>query len=231
MTVITCEEGSLPQRSVCPQIPLRRTGRGRLRLRVAGAVLCRRGAETPPAVFLSAGVYGGLKTSWNKKKGKKRRKARLPNRVGIGFFSLYVIFFLVSSPSAVLFSSFFSSPRIFPAGAGRWQRAAGCGLRGAHGPGTFSPGSFYQSAPTRGRARSSHPTETCTRERSFSAAPKVTFGEVSTLSLRAAQGLHLKLLGCQRSPKLNLCLTLFFSSPFILEISRRKYIFSPLLFL
>jgi len=125
MTVITCEEGSLPQRSVCPQIPLRRTGRGRLRLRVAGAVLCRRGTETPPAVFLSAGVYGGLKTSWNKKKGKKRRKARLPNRVGIGFFSLYVIFFLVSSPSAVLFSSFFSSPRIFPAGAGRWQRAAG----------------------------------------------------------------------------------------------------------
>lgn len=127
MTVITCEEGSLPQRSVCPQIPFRRTGRGRLRLRVAGAVLCRRGTETPPAVFLSAGVYGGLKTSWNKKKGKKRRKARLPNRVGIGFFSLYVIFFLVSSPSAVLFSSFFSSPRIFPAGAGRWQRAAGCG--------------------------------------------------------------------------------------------------------
>lgn len=125
MTVITCEEGSLPQRSVCPQIPLRRTGRGRLRLRVAGAVLCRRGTETPPAVFLSAGVYGGLKTSWNKKKGKKRRKARLPNRVGIGFFSLYVIFFsrLVSQRCS-LFLLFFQSPYL-PCRSG--AVAAGCG--------------------------------------------------------------------------------------------------------
>lgn len=206
MTVITCVWGSLSQLPLCPQIPLWRTGRGRLRLRAAGADGERRHSQQCSYLL---GCHGGLKTSWNKKKGKKRRKPRLQNGVGIDFFFLYVFFFF-SSPSAVRFSSFLPFP-----GFTLQERGGGSGRLGAQGPGTFSPGSFCQFAPSRG---SSDPTEMCTRERSFSAVPKVTFGEVSALSLRASQGLHLKILGCQRSPKLNLCLTLLFSSPFILDI-------------
>lgn len=121
MTVITCVWGSLSQLPLCPQIPLRRTGRGRLRLRAAGADGERRHSQQCSYLL---GCHGGLKTSWNKKKGKKRRKPRLQNGVGIDFFFLYVFFFFLVSQRC----SFFlvsSVPRVYPPGTGRWQRAAG----------------------------------------------------------------------------------------------------------
>lgn len=122
MTVITCVGGSLLQLSLSPQIPLRRTGRGRLRLRDAGADGERR--HRPHCSYL-LGCHGGLKTSWNKKKGKKRRKPRLQNGVGIDFFFLYVIFFSRLVSQRCSFFPLSSIPRDFPPGTGRWQRAEG----------------------------------------------------------------------------------------------------------
>lgn len=106
MTVITCVWGSLSQLPLCPQIPLRRTGRGRLRLRAAGADGERRHSQQCSYLL---GCHGGLKTSWNKKKGKKRRKPRLQNGVGIDFFFLYVFFFS-RLPALFVFPRFFRSP-------------------------------------------------------------------------------------------------------------------------